>query len=75
MAKGGVVTFMLEHPPEGWTLEQFNEYINSLVDMYMKIYVDTMEIVKANKLFDIIWNFRDERLKRFPATDDMWLLV
>jgi hypothetical protein len=78
-----VIDLSLKEPPEGWTLEQYNTHIERLVGMYKAVFLippkgpgsDPAKFTLADKLFEMIWVFRDSRIAKFPATKDDWLLL
>jgi hypothetical protein len=72
-----VIDLLLEEPPDGWNLQQFDRHIDRLVNMYKGCYLSLSltQMTLADKLHERIWVFRDERVKRFPLDKDKWLLI
>ena len=72
-----VIDLSLIEPPDGWTLEQFNNHISRLIEMYRGVYLrlEPEYLTLADRIHEVVWTFRDSRLLRFPGVKDNWLLL
>jgi hypothetical protein len=76
----GIAEMLFREPPEDWTLTQFDEYIERLINMYKPVYLfmkmqDKERFDLAESLHERIWVFRDARRVKFPDNLDKWMLV
>jgi hypothetical protein len=78
-----VIDLSLKEPPEDWTLEQYNGHIQRLVNMYSSVFLIPLKgpgsnpekFKLADRMFEMIWVFRDSRIAKFPESEDYWLLL
>lgn len=77
-----VIDMSLQEPPEDWDLAQYDVHIGRLVNMYKDVFLIPLKGVGSNpekfiiadKLFEMIWVFRDARVAKFDVKDDYLLL-